>query len=93
MTGYPEFSLNPSFPVVNIGSSAFPSYLPLEAAIILPGNQVKGKLDAKQTLEMVNFACRKPNANAAAIAGAGREILGLKDPQRKEMVGVHTRVK
>lgn len=91
-TDYPDFALDESLPVVNVGSTAFPSYIPLEAAIILAGNQSKGKLDGSQTKIMVDFACRKPKQNAMAITEGGREILGLDKPASDGMVSLSLKV-
>lgn len=83
MKNYPDFFKNnpmeTSYPVVNVGGSGRPVYLPMEVAHVLEGNQIKAKLNGDQTAEMVNFACRRPMRNANAIMNQGRKILCLDD--------------
>jgi eukaryotic translation initiation factor 2C len=72
--------MNADLPVVNIGNSDQPTYLPVEACKVLPGQCVATKLNSKQTREMILFACRKPADNANFIVEAGAKVLGLNPP-------------
>ncbi|CZT04105.1 related to argonaute like post-transcriptional gene silencing protein QDE-2 [Rhynchosporium agropyri] len=74
---YPQFTLDPRNPVVNVGNKENPNYLPAEVCLVLPGQPVKRRLGPDQTAEMIKFACRKPYANADSIIGDGRNVLGL----------------
>src|SRR4051812_35426868 len=73
---YPKFVLG-NYPVVNVGNSENPSYLPAEACELLPGQVVKRRLDGNQTKEMLDFACRRPWLNGDSIVGDGKAVLGL----------------
>ncbi|ESZ94685.1 hypothetical protein SBOR_4936 [Sclerotinia borealis F-4128] len=74
---YRGFTLNPKFPVVNVGSNVKPSYLPMEACIIKPGQVVKKTLLGDQTKLMLDFANRRPEPNAMSIITSGKQVLGL----------------
>lgn len=65
------------FPVVNVGSSDNPSYLPAEVCVVLPGQHARARLNGEQTSNMVNFACRPPWVNAKSIEDDGFETAGL----------------
>lgn len=82
---YEGVSLNPDNPVVNVGNSANPTYLPLEVCRVVSGQSVGRKLDADQTRNMITFACRAPKANAQFIASDARRLLGLDDPRSKRL--------
>ncbi|KAG9231095.1 QDE2 protein [Amylocarpus encephaloides] len=74
---YPNFTLNPAFPVVNVGNREKPNYLPAEVCVVVPGQMIKRRLSPDQTQEMIKFACRKPWENANSIIGDGKSVLGL----------------
>lgn len=74
---YPHIELNPNLPVVNVGTSDKPSYLPAEACIVLPGQNAMAKLDGNQTRNMIRFAVRGPWLNAQSIVNDGFETAGL----------------
>ncbi|CAD6506115.1 BgTH12-07045 [Blumeria graminis f. sp. triticale] len=74
---YPSIELDPINPVVNVGNSEHPSYLPAEVCQVLPGNKVNRRLSPKQTQEMIKMACRTPYENAESLVGDGKSILGL----------------
>lgn len=74
---YPQFKLNPNYPVINVGSNVKPSYLPVEVCIIKPGQVVKKALLADQTRMMLDFANRRPEPNATSIITSGKQVLGL----------------
>jgi eukaryotic translation initiation factor 2C len=74
---YPAIKMNPNIPVVNVGSRNAPSYLPAEACKVAPGQEAKKKLSPNQTRAMIEFACRRPKANADSIVGDGKKVLVL----------------
>ncbi|QIW96785.1 hypothetical protein AMS68_002303 [Peltaster fructicola] len=74
---YPSVNLNAEIPVVNVGSRADPSYLPMEVCDIRPGQVARSKITPDQTREMLKFAVRQPSANAASISTQGLGLLGL----------------
>ncbi|RKF71355.1 Protein argonaute 5 [Golovinomyces cichoracearum] len=76
-TKYPQVNLNPANPVVNVGSSLRPNYLPAEVCLMLPGQPVKRKLNSQQTQEMIKFACRTPSQNATSVVQDGKQVLSL----------------
>lgn len=45
--------------------------------MILPGQQVRAKLDPNQTANMIGFAVRRPHQNAQSIVSTGVQLLGL----------------
>ncbi|KAK2871788.1 hypothetical protein FQN49_002828 [Arthroderma sp. PD_2] len=63
-------------PVVNVGTSVNPSYLPAEVCIVEPGQAIKSKLSPAQTQKMIGFAVRRPKENAQSIVEGGAEIIG-----------------
>ncbi|RKF56155.1 Protein argonaute 12 [Erysiphe neolycopersici] len=74
---YPNITLDPVNPVVNVGNSEHPSYLPAEVCHVLPGNKVNRRLSPRQTQEMIKMACRTPYENAESIVRDGKSLLGL----------------
>lgn len=56
-------------PVLNVGTNKDPSYLPVELALVMPGQAVKRLLSGPQTAQMITFAARAPDLNAMSIAG------------------------
>jgi hypothetical protein len=66
-------------PVVDISgkNSKRPNYLPAELCEIEAGQPYFGKLDAKETANMIRYACNPPGVNADAIVNRGLPILGL----------------
>lgn len=73
--------LNPRLPVVNVGTTANPSYIPAEVCSIVPGQSSQAKLDPDQTARMIEFAVRRPWINAQSIEQDGTKIVGL-SPER-----------
>jgi len=53
---------DPSLPVVNVGTVANPSYLPLQVCNVQQGQVARGQISPKQTAEMIKFAVRSPSA-------------------------------
>ncbi|KAL4925470.1 putative RNA interference and gene silencing protein (Qde2) [Aspergillus undulatus] len=76
-----EYNINvdPEMPVVNVGTIAQPSYLPVDVCIVEPGQPAKSKLSPNQTRQMLNFAVRGPAENARSIASKGTATLGIGD--------------
>ncbi|RKF74263.1 Protein argonaute 1 [Golovinomyces cichoracearum] len=74
---YPAIKLNPINPVVNVGNTEFPNYLPAEVCQVLPGNKVNRRLSPGQTQQMIKMACRAPYENAESLVGEGKSLLGL----------------
>lgn len=66
-------------PVVDISgkNSKRPNYLPAELCEIEAGLPYLGKLDSKETANMIRYACNPPGVNADAIVNRGLPILGL----------------
>ncbi|KAJ5781155.1 hypothetical protein N7457_006315 [Penicillium paradoxum] len=77
-----NLSLNPNFPVVNVGTRDRPVYLPVEVCEVEPGQPAKSKLTGDQTGQMLRFAVmgRKPGQNAQSIVTKGVGVLGLGEP-------------
>lgn len=73
-------------PVVNVGSRIQPSYLPAEACMVVKGQASGKKLTPDQTRTMIEFACRRPKANADSIVGDGRKVLALTPPDNTVLV-------
>ncbi|CBF85033.1 hypothetical protein AN1519.2 [Aspergillus nidulans FGSC A4] len=89
---YYRIQVDPDMPVVNVGSIAKPSYLPVEVCDVLSGQPAKTKLSSNQTRQMLNFAVRSPAQNAHSIVTKGTQILGLRDPTAATLVdfGIQT---
>ncbi|EEP77627.1 predicted protein [Uncinocarpus reesii 1704] len=67
--------MNEAMPVVNVGTSQNPSYLPVEVCRVEPGQTSKSKLTPRQTRSMIDFAVRKPAANAKSITERGTQVI------------------
>lgn len=70
-------NVDPSMPVVNVGTTENPTYLPVEVCLVEPGQPAKSKLTPNQTRNMLDFAVRRPADNATSIATLGNKLLGL----------------
>jgi len=79
---------DPNFPVINVGSTQRPVYMPAEAVEIIPGQPLQRKLNARETQNMITFACRSPVANATSITTFGRKSLKLDDSRELSEFGV-----
>ncbi|TFK46333.1 Piwi-domain-containing protein [Heliocybe sulcata] len=66
-------------PVVNVGARR-PVWLPAEVCEIMSG-QAYGKLNERETAEMIRYACQPPAVNANAIMSRELEALGHHPPQ------------
>lgn len=63
-------------PVVDIGGPKKVIWVPAELCDILPGHPY-GKLNDKETAQMIRYACNPPRVNAESIANEGFPTLGL----------------
>jgi hypothetical protein len=70
-------AVNPSLPLINVGSTGKPVYVLAELCKIVPGQPARKKLGGREQDAMIQFACRPPPANAKSVSTAGRELLGL----------------
>lgn len=68
---------DPNYPVVNVGNADNPSFLPVEACVVLDGQACNAKLKPDQTSNMIRFAVRRPGSNALSIVRDGFETAGL----------------
>jgi eukaryotic translation initiation factor 2C len=68
---------DPSLPVVNVGTTQDPSYLPAQVCEVLPGQLSRNKLSRTQTQQVIRFAVRKPAQNAQSIVTSGAQMLGI----------------
>ncbi|KAG2129584.1 Piwi domain-containing protein [Suillus clintonianus] len=78
---YPQIKLKHAHdvPVVDISgpNSKFSIYVPAELCEIEPGQPFRGRLNEKETSNMIRFACNPPRVNADAIVERGLPTLGF----------------
>ncbi|KAL8420370.1 hypothetical protein RB594_003238 [Gaeumannomyces avenae] len=74
-----NYQASNDYPAINHGTLGMPSYVPADACVVLPGQLWKGKLRTSQIRDMIKFAVRKPDLNAASIVGSGLDIVGASD--------------
>ncbi|KAG1880920.1 Piwi domain-containing protein [Suillus subluteus] len=78
---YPHIKLKHAHdvPVVDISgpNSKFPIFVPAELCEIEPGQPFRGRLNEKETSNMIRFACNPPRVNADAIVDRGLPTLGF----------------
>lgn len=74
---------DPSLPVINVATTANPSYLPLKVCFVRAGQVARGKIGPEQTAKMIQFAVCQPSANAESITSVGLSLLRL---ERDDMV-------
>ncbi|KAJ5761726.1 uncharacterized protein N7511_005108 [Penicillium nucicola] len=74
--------LDPYLPVINVGPSDRPVYLPCEVCEVEPGQPASSKISGDQIASMRKFAVmgRKPGQNAQSIVSKGISMLGLGQP-------------
>lgn len=65
--------------MINTGTRQNPSYVPVEACVVDPGQTFGAKVGPYQTKEMLSFSVglRKPGHNALSIVTKGVDLLGL----------------
>ncbi|KAJ3322581.1 Eukaryotic translation initiation factor 2C [Boothiomyces sp. JEL0866] len=68
----------PQLPLIVVGESNRPIYLPMEVCEIVPGQRHMKKLNERQTSEMIKFTCQPPHIRSNKIA-AGITLLQQKD--------------
>ncbi|KDR72808.1 hypothetical protein GALMADRAFT_158483 [Galerina marginata CBS 339.88] len=68
-------------PVVDVGSAKRANWVPAELCEIEPGNAYRGKLNDRETAQMIRYACNPPKLNAEHITGRGFPALGLAPAQ------------
>jgi len=79
---YPEYKIKLKYPaelpVIDLASPKKPQpvWVPAELCDIEPG-QPYGKLNDKQTAQMIRYACNPPKVNAEAIVNQGFNSLGF----------------
>ena len=66
-----------NMPVVNVGTKAKPSYLPVNVCEVIRGQPARAKLSGPQTSNMIQFAVRKPFENATSVVSEAPVFLGL----------------
>ncbi|EGX90894.1 Stem cell self-renewal protein Piwi [Cordyceps militaris CM01] len=89
-----------NYPLFNFGNGDKNSYFPAEVVEIQQGQQAKLKLTAKETSDMLTFACRPPYANARTLVKESRELLGHDNPLlqqlgvcvSKQLIAVNARI-
>lgn len=81
-------TVDPRMPVVNCGTRENPTYFPVEACEVQPGQPFGSKLSPNQTSNMLGFAVmgRKPAQNAQSIVTNGVSLLGLGEQQNPTLV-------
>ncbi|EXJ61105.1 hypothetical protein A1O7_05258 [Cladophialophora yegresii CBS 114405] len=74
---YYKMKLDPSLPVVNVGSQEHPMHLPAEVCQVIKGQPYKKNLSPQQTQHMIQFAVRPPQRNEQSIRMQGAHMLML----------------
>ncbi|GAB1315920.1 Putative argonaute like post-transcriptional silencing Qproduct-2 [Madurella fahalii] len=64
-------------PLVNIGTSKNPRYIPAELCKLAQRKPIKAKLSPSEQDAMIRFACRPPPDNALSITTSARRVLAL----------------
>ncbi|KAF9555709.1 argonaute-like protein [Agrocybe pediades] len=64
-------------PVIDLGNAKRPIWMPAELCTIEDGNPYRGKLNDKETAQMIRYACNPPKVNADDIMNRGFPAMGL----------------
>ena len=56
----------------------------------MPGQPYRGKLDERQTTNILNVAARPPAENARRIAGDGQQVVGIRGSGTAALVRFQT---
>ncbi|KAI9720458.1 MAG: hypothetical protein M1812_002964 [Candelaria pacifica] len=64
-------------PVINVGNTEHPNFMPPELCTVVPGQVAKKMLSGSQQQAIIRVACRPPVANANSITGEGATTVGL----------------
>ncbi|KAJ5679615.1 hypothetical protein N7462_007859 [Penicillium macrosclerotiorum] len=75
-------------PVMNVGNTERPTYLPLDVCTILPGQIYHGELGTAQRRNIIKFSCRRPPENYTSITQDGLDIIGV-NRQDTDKLGIH----
>jgi eukaryotic translation initiation factor 2C len=78
LKGY-NLDVKPHLPLINVGTSGKPIYIPAEFCRLLPSQPLKAKLTPAEQAAMINFACRSPPENAQSVTTSARNVLALND--------------
>ncbi|KAK3292597.1 ribonuclease H-like domain-containing protein [Chaetomium fimeti] len=81
-------SVDPGLPLINVGTSTKPIYIPAEFCELLPGQPLKSRLSPQEQDSMIQFACRPPPANAQSITTAARNLLALDNNKLLDNFGI-----
>ncbi|KAI0483833.1 ribonuclease H-like domain-containing protein [Xylaria cf. heliscus] len=82
------YTVDPNYPVVNVGTKVKPVYMPAEFVEVIDGQPVRRKTTPDETRNMISFSCRSPFANATSISTYGRQVLGLDNSQSLSRFGI-----
>lgn len=75
---YPDHPIKyPDLPLLDIGSDKRPNYIPAEFCEIVKGQPFRGRLNDRQTSDMLRVACQNPQRNSELIRGEGFLNLAL----------------
>ena len=69
---------NDAYPVLNCGTREKPTYYPMEALDVLPGQPATFQLYPQQTQKMISYSVRNAPENALSIVNEGQRVLGLR---------------
>lgn len=64
----------PRTPLANCGTDQDPMWIPAELCFVIPGQPARRLLDPLQATRMIEFAARRPPANASSIAAQGLAV-------------------
>ena len=73
-----------------IGTADVPSWIPPELCTVMPGQPYRGKLDDRQTTNILNVAARPPAENARRIVGDGQQVVGIRGSGTAALVRFQT---
>ncbi|KAI0122454.1 Piwi-domain-containing protein [Daldinia grandis] len=74
--------VNSDLPVINVGTSGNPAYLPPDVCSVLPGRVARAKLTPEQSQKMIDFCTGGPSQDASNIQSIELAAVGLKDENR-----------
>ncbi|RYP67706.1 hypothetical protein DL771_007113 [Monosporascus sp. 5C6A] len=80
--------VDPNLPVINIGTTTRPVYMPAELVEVIPGQPLRRKTNPAETAQMILSACRSPFANAMSLATIGRMCLNLDANPKLDEFGI-----
>lgn len=77
-----------NLPVINVGTTTKPVYIPAELVEIIPGQPLRRKTNPAETAQMILSACRSPFANATSLTTIGRVCLNLDANPKLDEFGI-----